>query len=167
MDVEKRGVLLKNDITRFQVEEIVPNSTCHNQSRRRQKLRPHLHEVVDAHALAVGDGFRGGGGRDPRQGGQGRNQHPGRRQQHAITTVSQAEKYSITTTIPTVPAAATATTTSVITAAKAATIYSPKAANDHTFSILPATAFQQRDHQQRRQQLNCTTHRPIADLGAP
>ena len=75
-DVERRGVLLKPDITRIEVEEIVRTRHAALQRSKRGSQFP----AADPHALAAGSGYRGGGGRFPRPGRGGRTQTYGRGQ---------------------------------------------------------------------------------------
>ena len=80
-DVEKRGILLKSDITRFEVEEVV--RTRYPAKQREILLQPKStassstvgpqSSVADPQALAAG-GCRGGDGRFPRPGRAGRYQ---------------------------------------------------------------------------------------------
>ena len=86
-DVERRGILLKSDITRFEVEEVV--RTRYAAQQRSKLIQPQStassskvgsqSRVADPYALAVG-GFRGGGGRNQRPGRFGHNQPQGRGQ---------------------------------------------------------------------------------------
>ena len=76
-DVERRGVLMKPDITRFEMEEIV---RTRHAALRRSKLSQSQFQAADPHALAAGSGNRGGGGRFPRPGRAGRTQTQGRGQ---------------------------------------------------------------------------------------
>ena len=86
-DVEKRGVLLKRDITRFEVEEVLRTRYAARQQEKLQQPQSTASSskagpqspVADPHALAVG-GFRGGGGRNQGPGRFGHNQPQGRSQ---------------------------------------------------------------------------------------